>query len=114
MAVSDSYLEYLRERLSVVGPGVSFRKMFGGAGAYYRGLIFAVISDDVLYFKAGDENLADFKAVRAEAFQPMPDKPPMPYYALPADVLEDDEQLKLWIEKAVAVSRKAAARKRKK
>jgi TfoX/Sxy family transcriptional regulator of competence genes len=35
----------------------------------------------------------------------------MQYYELPADVLEDRQAARPWVERAIAVARRAAARK---
>jgi hypothetical protein len=56
MSVSDSYLEFLRDRLNVLGP-VTFRKMFGGAGVYHNGLFFALVATETLYFKVDDNKI---------------------------------------------------------
>ncbi len=106
MSVSQSFLEYVVERLSVIGP-VTARKMFGGAGIYYRGQFFALVSDDVLYFKVDDSNRRDYDQAGMAAFRPFADKPNyvMSYYELPGDVLENDALLKAWGLKAVAVAK---------
>lgn len=49
MPVSQEYLDYVLDLLSIVGP-VTARRMFGGAGLYLKGLFFALVADDALYF----------------------------------------------------------------
>lgn len=110
MAVSDEYLTYVLEQLEGVGP-VQAKRMFGGAGLYGQRAMFAMVADDVLYLKVDETNRADFEQAGAEPFQPFPDKSMvMSYYEVPADVLEDRDQLVAWARKALA----AALRKRKK
>ena len=110
VAVSEEYLTYVLEQLEGLGP-VQARRMFGGAGIYAQRIMFALVADDVLYLKVDDANRADFEAAGAEPFQPFPDKPAvMPYYEVPADVLEDSSRLVEWAQKALA----AALHKRKK
>jgi len=53
MAVSDEFVEYVVEQLSRWGE-VSIRRMFGGAGLYREGTMFAVVADDVAYLKVDD------------------------------------------------------------
>jgi len=53
MSVSDEYLTYMIGPLECIGP-VQSRCMFGGAGLYFDGLFFALIADDILYFKVDD------------------------------------------------------------
>lgn len=110
MPVSDEYLTYVLEQLQGVGP-VQAKRMFGGAGIYSQRVMFALVADDVLYLKTDETNRAEFEEAGAEPFQPFPDKPMvMPYYEVPADVLEDREHLGAWAQKALTV----ALRKRKK
>jgi len=104
MPVSDEYLAYVIDQLDCLGP-VQSRRMFGGAGLYYEGLFFAIVADDVLYFKVDDSNRSDYEAEGMEAFRPFPDKSTvMGYYQVPIDVLEGKEALKDWAEKALRVA----------
>ena len=51
MGAVDEAIEHARELLDGVGP-ISARKMFGGAGLYRDGVIFAVIVQGELMLKA--------------------------------------------------------------
>ncbi len=103
MAVSADYLNYVLEQLSGL-PGVTHRRMFGGAGLYCEGVIFGFISDDVLYFKAGPENRADYTARGMSAFRPYKNKAriSVTYYELPADVLEDPDECAVWARRCLS------------
>lgn len=106
MPVSDEYLTYVIDQLECLGP-VQSRRMFGGAGLYCEGLFFAVVADDVLYFKVDDSNRSDYEAEGMEAFRPFPEKTKtmvMSYYQVPIDVLESKEALKAWAEKSLRVA----------
>lgn len=108
MAVSDEYLAYVIDQLEYLGP-VTSRRMFGGAGLYFAGLFFAVVADDVLYFKVDDSNRPDYEAQGMEAFRPFPDKSTvMSYYQVPIDVLESKETLKDWAGKALSAAERKA------
>ena len=113
MAVSDEYLAYVLEQLGDIG-AVEARRMFGGAGIYCRGVMFALVADDVLYLKVDDSNRADFEDAGAAPFRPYPDRPGqttvMSYYEVPADVLEARASLTAWAQTALRV----AIRKKKK
>ncbi len=111
MSVSDSYIEFALERLGSVGQCTS-RRMFGGAGIYNDGLFFAIIENDTLRFKVNDTNRPDYEEAGMEPFKPYKDKAEiMQYYEVPPDVLEDDELLAEWAEKALDVARSAALKK---
>jgi DNA transformation protein len=82
--------------------------MFGGLCFFAEGRAFALVAEEVLYFKTDDSNRPDFIAGGKGPFLPFgdPDKP-MQYYELPEEVLEDTDQLALWMAKAIAVAAKA-------
>jgi len=110
MPVSDEYLTYVIDQLECLGP-VQSRRMFGGAGLYLEGLFFAIVADDVLYFKVDDSNRGDYEAVGMGPFQPFPDKKAvMQYYEVPVDVLENRDILRDWAGKAVRVAEHKAGK----
>ena len=114
MAVSDEFVDYVIDQLTGWRQ-VSSRKMFGGAGLYCDGVMFGLIADDEAYLKVDDSNREDFVRAGSSAFNPFPEKTKtvvMPYYEIPADVLEDRELLGKWAERALAVARKKKSRVR--
>ena len=114
VAVTTDFREFVLEQLGRVVP-VDWKRMFGGVGLYADGTFFALIDDDILYFKVGDANRADFQAAGARAFSPYKDgRHSMNYFELPVHVLEDRELLRVWTGKAVAVALEASAKKRSK
>lgn len=106
MPVSQNYRDFVLEQLGRVAP-VTAKSMFGGAGLYARGLFFALIADDQLYFKVDDSNRPDFEALGREPFRPFGEAKAMGYYEVPADILEDPAQLDIWMNKALAVATRA-------
>ena len=114
MAVSPEYRDWVLEQLREAG-AVTARAMFGGYGIYLDGLIIALISSDTLYLKVDDSNRPDFEALGTGPFQPYGDgTETMQYYEIPADVLENREQLAEWAHRALEVSRRAKSRQKKK
>ncbi len=107
MAVSEEYLGYVLDLLAGFGAVVS-RRMFGGAGLYRDGMMFALIADDVLYFRVDDTNRADYEAANRGPFRPYRDrKTVLPYYEVPVEVVEDRAELAAWAEKACAAALRA-------
>jgi DNA transformation protein len=114
MAVSAAYRDFVLEQLGRVTP-VTSRRMFGGVGIYADGLFFALIGGDALYLKVDDSNRGDFVAAGMPPFRPFGDeKTSMNYYELPADLLEDPDRLRPWVDGAIAVARAARKGGRKK
>ncbi len=108
MTVSASFRTLVLDQLGRVLPVVRARRMFGGVGIYAGELFFALIDDDILYLKADDATRPAFEARGMGPFRPYgPDGPPMHYYQLPEDVLEDAEALRPWVDDALGVARRA-------
>ncbi|WP_235296532.1 TfoX/Sxy family protein [Portibacter marinus] len=99
MAVNDDYLKMVEDQLSEFGE-VTSKKMFGGVGFYHDGVMFGMIGNDTFRLKVDEVNQPDFEARGMEPFYAKNKKKGMPYWEVPADVLEDRDQLKLWAKKA--------------
>ena len=114
MSVSKDYIAYITEQLGAL-PKVTTRRMFGGVGLYADGFFFALIADDSLYFKVDDTNRGDYVQRGSKAFRPFPDKPTlsMNYFDVPADLLEDAEELVRWARKSLSVAITAATKNAK-
>ena len=61
MPVSTDYKTFIQDLLSEFGP-VTIRNMFGGAGIYADGVMFAILVDDTLYLKADEVSASGFAA----------------------------------------------------
>ena len=98
MPVDQGYLDHIKELLSPI-EGVTYLTMFGGYGVFHEGDMFGLISGvaSTLYFKVGDLNRDAFKAASTERFGLMP------YYEVPANVLEDSEEMQDWASLAIQV-----------
>lgn len=113
MSVSPSFRGFVLEQLARVVPAVRARAMFGGVGIYSGDRFFALLDDDVLYFKVDDTNRGDFEARGMGPFRPAgPDGEVMQYYEVPADVLEDADALRPWALRALVVAAAARGRRR--
>ena len=111
MAVTREYRAYVLERLGQVTP-VTDRSMFGGVGLYSGGLFFALLDDDKLYLKVDDSNRGDYEEFGLSPFMPFGDASHvMSYYPLPPGVLENPEELGVWVDKAVALAERARKRR---
>lgn len=117
MAVSADFRDFVLEQLAPAGR-VTPRAMFGGVGLYLDGLFFALIDDDALYFKADAATRPRYEKAGSRPFCPYPDRPEksMGYWQVPAEVLEDADELAAWAREAMGValakrSRRPAARR---
>lgn len=105
MPVSNDYRDFVLEQLAAVGSVLS-RAMFGGVGLYLDGLFFAIIDDDVLYFKADDATRKRYEAAGSRPFCPDPSRPEqaMGYWQVPGEVLEDPDELAAWARESAGVA----------
>jgi DNA transformation protein len=105
MPHKSEYLEYVLEQLGGLR-GLVSRRMFSGAGLYQDEQFFALVFDDTLYFKVNDATRGDYEARGMSRFRPYKDKPHLSftYYEVPAEVLEDREELVAWARRSVAAA----------
>ncbi len=116
MPKQTDFTDWVAEQLSVLGP-IRVRSMFGGFGVYLDDLFFAIIDEDVLYFKADDANRDRFQEAASEPFRyPMKDGVMMSlsYYAAPESALDDPEELLAWARLGLDAALRARAAKAKK
>jgi DNA transformation protein len=105
VSVQETYLAYVLEQLAGLG-SLRSNRMFGGIGLYSRQIFFGLIDDDALYFKTDESNIAPYQERGMKRFMPFPDRPEavLGYHEVPADVIEDAEQLVDWARRAVDVA----------
>jgi len=109
MAVSAQFNDFVLDLLGGTAT-VRARRMFGGVGYYAAGLFFAIADDDVLYFRADAASRAQFEAEGMPAFAPLgPGTKAMNYFAVPARLYDDTEELAVWMRRALAAARSGAA-----
>lgn len=114
MAFTAENRHRVEDALGAVVP-VTSKPMFGGLGIYSRDLFFALIDEDRLYFKVDDLNRGDYEAADREPFVPYEGaKPMMGYWELPEGLLDQPDELAVWIDKSLAVAERAALKKKPK
>lgn len=97
--------DHLAELFAPLG-GVSIRRMFGGLGIFKGGLMFALVADDVLYFKADAETALTFAAEGCEQWTPeMKGRVmAMPYWQAPERLYDEPDDFADWAREAFAVA----------
>lgn len=106
MAVSSTYKTFLQDLLVEFGT-VEIRHMFGGAGIYSEGVIFAILVEDTLYLKADEVFAREFAAEGKGPFTYRPkDRGPvaMSYWEVPDRLLDDPSDLAMWARRAHAIA----------
>ncbi len=95
MAVSEDYLNFVMDQLSEFGE-VEIKRMFGGVGLFHEGLMFGKIGGDVFRLKVDDHNKQQFEEKGMKPYYNKEKKKGMPYWEVPADVLDSKSELAKW------------------
>ena len=104
--------EAVRDLFARFGP-VAVRRMFGGAGIYAEGAMFALLADGVIYLKADEQNAPAFVAEGLQRFAYAAGsgrRVRMSYWRMPDRLYDDPDELAQWAAAALAAARRAAAR----
>ena len=95
MSLDQDFLNYVLSQLSEFGD-VSVKKMFGGAGLFHNGLMFGKVGGSTLRLKVDESNQKEYEERGMKPFYSEKKKKGMPYWEVPADILEDRTQLAEW------------------
>ena len=104
--------EFINDLFAPFGP-VTVRRMFGGAGIYREGLMFALVFDGAIFLKVDDASIPDFEREGSRPFVYTRAKSPgkigrasLSYWRLPERLYDDPEDLARWAERALAIARR--------
>ena len=103
------FVEYLLEDAFKELEYVETKRMFGGYAFYLDGRIFGfTIDGDVLVLKANEESKGKFEELGGEQFVYEGQKKPvgMPYWSVPADIMEDPVRLAEWARESAMLSKR--------
>ena len=70
MSVSPTFRTLVMEQLGRVRKDLRAKNMFGGVGIYAGDMFFALIDDDIVYFKVDDTNRPAFETRGMGPFMP--------------------------------------------
>jgi DNA transformation protein len=96
----DSFKVFILDQLSGLDKVIA-RKMFGGYGLYQAQTFFGIIFKGRLYFKTNEQTRASYAERGMKPFRPSAKQTLKNYYEIPADILEDLDQLRDWAETAI-------------
>jgi DNA transformation protein len=122
MAQRNEFIEYLLELLQGVIEGagsVRARAMFGGFGLYFHdtlsrhSFMFALVADDVLYFKTDEYTSAAFeeRGLVAFTYERNGKRITMSYSEAPGEVLDDPDEMTAWANMAIDAARRSITKK---
>ncbi|MGE0213865.1 MAG: TfoX/Sxy family protein, partial [Parvibaculaceae bacterium] len=95
---------------------VGARRMFGGYGLFREGLMFGLVADDTLYFKADGESKTAFEREGLDPFSYETaggKRVVMAYWRAPEQCLEDPDAMAEWCGMAYAAALRSPAGQKK-
>jgi DNA transformation protein len=113
--MADDFIAHLQDLFAPLGR-VQAKRMFGGHGLYFDGLIFGLVIEGVLYLKVDEETKAAFTEAACQPFVYMGQKKPVTvnYWTVPEEAMETAQDMRPWAQRAMgAALRKANAPKAK-
>ena len=106
MPYSPEFRDYLLDLLAPL-EAIEAKRMFGGAGLFYQGVMFALIAQDVVYFKVDDRNQGRYEAAGMAPFtyqRAGKARALGSYWRVPDEVLEDEDEILVWAGQAIEVA----------
>ena len=113
MVASDSFAEFLREQLAPLGR-VTMRRMFGKTGVFCGGVMFAMVTDNMLYLRVDEQNREVFK--EAQSVPPLNYEKggstiDLSFWRAPERLFDEPDELVTWARAALAAARRVAAKR---
>lgn len=96
--LADHYVDQLSDWAKI-----TTRPLFGAVALYRNQHVFAMAWHGALYFKVDDASRSDYEAAGSRTLGYSTDGEDhalKSYWEVPADVLEDEEKLRDWVERA--------------
>ena len=92
---------------------VTVRRMFGGAGIYAEGLMFALVFDGAIFLKVDEASIPDFEREGSKPFvytraksKGRVGQASLSYWRLPERLYDDSEELAVWAGRALAIAQR--------
>jgi len=105
MAVSTDFLDYVLDQLSAWDE-ISVKRMFGGAGLYREGLMFALVVNNIVYLKVDKTNINKFIQEGSTPLKPLKSEATVPsFYNVPPDIFEDSDQFIEWARESLSIQK---------
>ena len=103
MAFSNDFFEFVQDQLSGWGT-IGKKRMFGVLGLYREGLMFGIISKDIVYLKVDDSNKNKFIDAGSGPLKVFKNNSEVrSYYELPVDILDNAEAFIEWAKESYAI-----------
>ena len=101
MTKRTEFVNYIMELIEPF-EDITIRSMFGGYGIFKNEIMFALVANDILYFKVDEFNKFEFERQNLEPFEYRKKGKPMPmsYYRAPEEVFDNSDDMLRWAQVA--------------
>ena len=99
-AKDESFKDFVLDQLQGLDD-VEARRMFGGFGLYQDETFFGIVHKGKLFFKIDESSVGEYRQRKMKPFRPNAKQTLKSYYQVPADVIEDADELRQWAVKAI-------------
>jgi DNA transformation protein len=112
MRVKSSLASYVAEQLAFLG-SLSSRGIFGGVGIFVDERLLGIVIGESLYLHTDKSNLDDYVSRGMPQFKPYPNAFDLTtdHHQVPAEIVNDAEQLKSWGQRALTAAVESARAK---
>jgi len=112
--------DFIHELFAPFRP-ITMKRMFGGAGLYAEGLMFAIVFDGAIYLRVDAASIPEFEREGSAPFvyplaKTHAGRPSRHFWRLPDRLYDDPDELAVWAARALAIAeqKKGAPRGRAK
>jgi DNA transformation protein len=97
----NEFVDHLQDVFQLFGP-IEVRRMFGGHGVFHQGLMFGLVSDDLLYLKTDAGNASHFESLGLSPFEysRKGKLTKLSYYLAPDAVMDDRAEAANWARRS--------------
>lgn len=106
MSTDAGFIALLEDLLAPVGP-IRIKRMFGGAGIYADGVMFAIVDGEALYFKTDEANAAHFEAEGMGPFRyrtKTGEGTLRTYWQVPGRLFDEPDDMVHWARRSIAAA----------
>jgi DNA transformation protein and related proteins len=104
--------EFIRDLFAPLGQ-VTVKRMFGGAGIWADGLMFALMFDGAIFLKVDEASIPDFEREGSRPFvytraksKGRVGRASLSYWRLPERLYDDPDELAVWANRALAIAQR--------
>ena len=113
MVASGGFAEFLRDQLAPLGR-ITLRRMFGKTGVFCGGVMFGMVTDNMLYLRVDDGNRLAFKEAESSAplsYAKKGETIDLSFWRAPERLFDEPDELVTWARIALAAARRVAAKR---